>query len=337
MGCPRCSLKLFCSIDIIDSTAFKNKHLLKSYSCQEWFLFFRDFYDSFRTTLQQSYDTLIEGSSIGKDSEFCYPYQWKNIGDEIVFFTDILRYEHLIVHIDAFKKTIEQFNKDSSKQLKVKGTSWLAGFPVVNAILDHKNDEKNVKNSIEKKLEIDFIGPSIDLGFRIAKFSTHRKFVISVDLAYVLLCTLLNTNTTNFHFYFDRNQDTKGINGNEYPIIWIDNFNSHDPIEDELYGIKRSPSSYALLHKFCKTFIYDNASRFMPPFIYGVESEDFKKPEKYDELYNSVCEKIYEGNKEDIDIPKNESDISSLSNNKIGTTFPELLKLIDRLKKKTSS
>jgi hypothetical protein len=35
-----------------------------------------------------------------------------------------------------------------------------------------------------RKIDIDFIGPSMDCGFRILGFAYERKFVMSADLAY---------------------------------------------------------------------------------------------------------------------------------------------------------
>lgn len=141
---------------------------------------------------------------------------WKANGDELIFVSELSNRWHCESLINVFIEIIKKYDTNirsrSDQKLGIKGTSWLAGFPVINhevMIAFSKGDDKP-----------DFIGPSIDIGFRLTKHSTTRKFVISVELAH-LLCD--SHDGSSLTFCSDGLHELKGVlSGVGYPIIWID-------------------------------------------------------------------------------------------------------------------
>jgi hypothetical protein len=298
MASNKKSLKLFISVDIINSTSYKHSYLKENYLSSKWVDNFKEFYEDFPISLQKQYKSL-DKKKLLKDKKFKYPYIWKYLGDEIVFVVEIKRFKYLSLHIEALKKAISQRNIKDTKVLKIKATAWLAGFPVVNQILG--NYKVNKKDEVVKKTNFDFIGPSIDLGFRISKYSSERKLVISLDLAYLL--AKLTLKEKSYHFYFDKHKETKGIHDGKYPIIWIDNKNAQVPLEDELYGLVRKSSNYEQLIQYCYDYMMDKSKyKLMPPFIDNDKSFDLK-PKNYDENYALICEEKEE-NKENKEMSK---------------------------------
>jgi len=278
-------LLLFFSVDLIGSTAFKQKNIQKDNLSSNWKKNFQDFYNNFKIEVQQAYCKIDEIKIIEED-EFYYPYMWKFLGDEIIFMVHISDFRYIYPHVEAFKKALADYNVEE-KKLKVRLSSWLAQFPVVNTVLG--NIEPNTTKEICSKTEVDFLGPSLDLGFRIAKYSTERKVVISVDLAFVLLKHCLEHKINPYHFYFDKNQDAKGLNNNKYPIIWIDNFDGVNPIEEELYGMIKKECDYKKLFKFCEDYMDEDNYKMMKPFC---DKNQELKPKDY----NNNLDKMYEMN-----------------------------------------
>ena len=80
-------------------------------------------------------------------------------------------------------EAIKKFNGGNSS-LRVKGTAWVAGFPVRNIEL---YIPKNMhKNKAEPECVRDFLGPSIDLGFRLSKKASEARLILSPSLAYLI-------------------------------------------------------------------------------------------------------------------------------------------------------
>lgn len=293
MSFPLPDLKIFFSIDMINSTSFKSDHLKRFSS--EWFMYFKNFYDDIPLILQKKYDEKPNMSS------FSFPYIWRYVGDEIIFYTSIKKYEHINIHVAIFKDLIEEFNKNND--FGIKGCAWLAGFPVHNATLGELNNDKYNKiiNVYKKGELIDFIGPSIDLGFRISKYADKRKFILSVDLAMIISYNMLHAKPywkkrfSKFNFYFDKELPTKGINNGYYPIIWIDVDRKKD-YYDRLYGIKEQTNED--IFSYCQDTVYSKNYKLFPPFIKKIDHNVFIKPKDYDASYTEVIDKLYKNQRE---------------------------------------
>ena len=199
---------------------------------------------------------------------------WQSLGDELVFYSKLSNSDQAAYLTLCFIKAIKSYTnyfKEKDLPLSIKGTAWLSGFPVMNAEI--KSNDKS-----------DFIGPSIDIGFRLTKFSTEKKFIISCDLA----CFLTAKNVP-IEYHYDGKKSLKGvINDNSYPIIWIECKQSETKnTEDELYGQCDNQN----LLKFCKTFIQENEEFMIFPFIEG-DSMFGEEPEGYDKKYESITSRL---------------------------------------------
>jgi hypothetical protein len=300
------SLKLFLSVDVIGSTEYKSKLLISELSeensAYNWRDFFVEFYDTFQESIKEWYTHFDEHDTLYKDF-----YLWKNLGDELVFIVEIKEEINIHKHLSVFKKSVKDFNK-LDKELKVKGSAWIVEIPVTNAVI-FTSDYKLSNNSEN----LDFIGPSIDIGFRISKFSSERAFVISVELAEILsrknICH-------RFIIFFDGEQVVKGVlKQNKYPIIWIFMFNLNTPIEEKLYGVIRNPVNLLGLNKYCKEYIKKHKHILTANTIPSLENQEYKNK------YNSVMETFYRQKYEDLFF-----DDTNLNNDgllDIETTFKE--------------
>lgn len=219
---------LFLSVDIINSTQFKQEN--------EWGDIFDKFYDSFTLDLMNicSKGNLLD-SSINLDN-VPKPEFWKYLGDEIIYKVIIKDKLYLAYYLDSFRTALHDYREREFKDLNLdlKATAWTAGFPIKNSIVntkipfnkdmivDNKNNSAKeiVMNSNDSPSSynlIDYIGPSMDIGFRITKFSSDNKFIIGRSL---FLLLLESKKTDSFKIYFDGKKDIKGVRY-PYSIIWI--------------------------------------------------------------------------------------------------------------------
>jgi hypothetical protein len=236
------------------------------------------------------------------------PQLWKTVGDEVLFTKVLTHHDQVALVLDCWLHAIDKMRaylqKDGSN-LDIKGTAWLAGFPFRNSEVAVSKDENIVRdedgdwfveggkllNRVYAKeaipVAIDYIGPSIDIGFRLTTLSSTRQLTISVDVAYIL--SLSNPgpleNSPVFNIYYGGSATLRGVFGGvRYPIFWIDMSpeNSLDRMEDEL--VAREPLSRDVLRRYCRRFYDTNEAYTFPPFISStLEQTLTKRPDWYDE------------------------------------------------------
>ncbi|MBL8648891.1 MAG: hypothetical protein JNL35_00615 [Sphingopyxis sp.] len=143
------------------------------------------------------------------------PRFWKTVGDEILFWKEVDHELQLIPTFSAWLYALDQVRKefgarDGTRGLDVKATIWSAEFPIRNRQTVASNDkdliteseehlvvstQESLKRSIledfyQEKIGIDsivdFIGPGIDVGFRLSSLSSAKKMAVSIDVAYLL-------------------------------------------------------------------------------------------------------------------------------------------------------
>lgn len=192
-------LYLFLSVDIINSTA-------KKYDTIEpidWYNVFTDFYvsfpDEFRTHLESEYEY---------QRKLNYSREklvvWKHAGDEILFYIEITQNDEISCIVSAFKKTLEDWYP-SKEKLDVKGCVWTGQFPFI----DRKIEEEDSKT-------FDFIGPSIDCGFRLGKYASKDEISVSVEIA----DQIIRTTSLQSSVYYLKSENLKGVLGSKkYPIF----------------------------------------------------------------------------------------------------------------------
>lgn len=246
---PEYRLRLFLSVDLVGSTAFK---AAEKYSDSDgtdpspaWVATFRDFYTEFQKFLETSYnDELRISYEFGSpaDQETQSPLIWKTVGDEIIFCTRVFSIEHLAVNISAFVKSIDKYSqklKLDKMPLNVKGACWIAAFPAPNATIEviTKRDlpkqgveiaQSRSPESVREDLAdgsphlFDFLGKGIDTGFRVAKNATEDRCMVSVQLAYLLAKAKIKKRFHHSVGYAGRESLKGVVNGIPYPVVYVD-------------------------------------------------------------------------------------------------------------------
>jgi len=263
---------LFLSVDIIGSTSYK--YIRQKSNTEGWLEFFESFFLEFHNfyfneQLEERDPSLVEKLKL-----------WKGLGDEILFYIEVKERKEVINVIKSFREAVINYKEEiREKKLSVKATAWIAEFPLNNKILRINGDN-------------DFIGPQIDIGFRLGKYATERKFVISVELA--LLLTSRDNSEGKLHFFYDERKNLKNVKLPElYPIIWIEMYDKDIdelkilfPDEYSLHNIKEKNSSK--LRKFCKKVIKNSEHMLNIPIL--INDEYYKKaPEDYYEKVKMIA------------------------------------------------
>ena len=223
------------------------------------------------------------------------PELWKGVGDEIIYTKVITDHRQAFACVHIWSDTVRSYRillRTEYKSLDIKATAWLAGFPIANSEVIIKNQvgivdpfdtgddvfynflllERHYSGSDQDKrgLTRDFVGPSIDTGFRISALSTPRKFNITIDLALLLVSV---TPPVKFfeplYVRYEGRQALKGVlGGRPYPIFWVDLLYDDKVLsaEDKLRG--STGHSEEDIRQFCEKFLTEHEEYMIRPFIY---------------------------------------------------------------------
>jgi hypothetical protein len=212
------------------------------------------------------------------------------------------------------------FLKAENQALDVKCTAWLAGFPyrnrevVIGNLLGTQESpvENYYKTSGEllnnhynqptkSRVGVDYIGPSIDTGFRLGQFSTGRKMVISIDAAYILSMTNFDGEIERIDLFYEGAEPLKGVfGGATYPVFWIDMSpeNSLSRKEDKLKV--QAPCNKEDIKEYCDVFYSEHDNFIFRPFIKGDPGQTFSKmPQGYLEYHSALVKNFYTKDIED--------------------------------------
>jgi hypothetical protein len=254
---------VFFSADLIGSTQKKQyaqkQDDEKALCISSWVSNVVEFYSSFEETFAK------DGVEL-----------WKYNGDEILFYAKISSWDEALNHVKRFRDAIEKNNSPENKY-PVKGAVWTAGFPIRNFILR--------KPAINNDC-IDFIGPDIDLGFRIATLANRDRIAISPELALGLISVSKESREMKWHFYGRKN--LKGIvEEGGIPVVFLSS--TRDVIslqdkEEELLGDRLTPSS---LGDFLE--LYFKQSQKWRKREFFSNSDEMKKNSYYADAYEEAC------------------------------------------------
>lgn len=297
-------LRLFLSVDIQGSTAFKYSPIERS----AWLSVILRFYTEFPRIFFRHFDRLEQDIKSGGYGEALSsglgspPFLWKSIGDELVFVKEISHPIEAVETLRAFQQTILDFQKVivsiSEGLLDLKGSSWTAGFPIINMefpIVDYRDNptlesqefsiSEETDEHVKSRLHIfsyeqghshtDFIGPSIDIGFRLGKWSTPRQFVISVDLAYLLCeCLVQLDKADRLELIYDEGEKLKGVlRDSVYPKIWVDMTRGKGQKDKHERLLARKGVELMDLREVCGEYL-DSAPKLVRPYIVGSNPEN---------------------------------------------------------------
>lgn len=271
--------------------------------------FFRDIKQAYSQSWQYYRDELAEKYNWGECSA---PELWKINGDELIYSKILHETWEAYVCLEQWIVAVKKYRiqlREKNPELDLKCTAWLAGFPLGNTEIIFpfgiEPDEAELNTSSQKlayfdlldswyqgKVESknyvrDYIGPSIDTGFRLATLASPRKMIISVDLALMMASIMPPDKGSRhkFEFRYEGRESLKGVlKGKPYPVFWIDML--HDDnlavCEDTIQGESQVVASK--VRDFCLEFYKEHESQLIKPFIDGCQDTNFNKaPDNYKE------------------------------------------------------
>lgn len=227
--------RLFFSVDLKGSTAYKYLSIanpIPLVSWQELYTsnFYRKFIDELRTEFSKSVLDLKDDlrNRYENINPLFQPIKFiKAIGDEMLFSADVQSCTDAQYLTSLFIKALWKVRQNIAFQsignkkisLDLKSTAWLGKINTIDIAVD-------AEKLFEVQAPTDFIGPSIDIGFRLAKYSTPGKMMLSIELAWALAKAANKNNQINnfnLEFGYDGRTDLKGVEiESGYPLIWLD-------------------------------------------------------------------------------------------------------------------
>lgn len=283
---------LFFSVDIQNSTEFKYNSIINGKTVEEknkWKEPFIELLGKFEGIFKDSAKSqeknlreALKNLENGPNAEMPKIVKWKTVGDEVLFYASIdTWYDQVLFLVFTFKESIMRFNKDTlqnyvvsgNKKLQLKGTVWFANIPAndVNMTLEiaYENSKSVPEKDGEEFYVKDFIGTTIDIGFRIAKLATEEKLVISAETAILLIRdNYLTLEDNSMSIYFDGTRDLKGLHlENDYPLLWIDmaDYNILNKVSKIEREIKKT--CYSNIVRYIHEYIKLNNQIMKYPFI----------------------------------------------------------------------
>lgn len=290
-------MQLFFSVDIEGSTRFKQSPI---HGRSAWGPFFLEFFETFPGTLASCEDQLGRLIEHGKAARF---KPWKSLGDELIFSKKLITGYDVFIALCAARTAIikgsaklrahRDARLDSGDTdrypVHLKGTVWVAGFPI-----------KNMKvTSSQSGMGEDFLGPAMDLGFRLTKESSPSRMTVSTTAAWMAAKVEYDNAPDlagqTLKWSYSGRQPLKGIDEHPagYPVLCVDvSESTTGTSRQEQNLLRRSSVSPADVVEFCeqqfksaqnpagkhgRPFILDDVIRdFDLPDDQSIESEDYR-------------------------------------------------------------
>lgn len=188
---------LFLSCDLQNSTQFKQKS-----GNRDWITTFLAFYTEFPRRLSE----LIESDFPSLRNRL---QLWKAIGDELIFSILIESERECSDAVDVWLQGMLAFETEhliGKTPMTLKGGAFVATVPLPDrrvaipraadrpdrSQLDAEAvNEKTLNTPMDEgefaaRFAMDFVGPSIDTGFRVLRYASRRYFVLTVEVAHIL-------------------------------------------------------------------------------------------------------------------------------------------------------
>ncbi|TCL88771.1 hypothetical protein EDF31_101618 [Curtobacterium sp. PhB142] len=221
---------LFVSCDLVGSTAFKQREDREGGWGRQFLEFYRE--------LPRLVGAVSEEGSL-PDPEF---QLWKVVGDEMIF-TSVVRDEKAVADaVAVWLEAMERYEKATSKtdRMQTHGGAFIGTFPGPDshvfieldpsastsqsqastvALNEAARDNYNPNTHL-----FDYLGPSVDTGFRVLSESTARHFTVSVEVAWAIAeHQKLTGDTETLPMSLLGRKVLKGVwDGRPYPLLAID-------------------------------------------------------------------------------------------------------------------
>lgn len=276
-------LRLFLSVDLVGSTPYKQ-------SRQVWRPEILSFYSNFDHIFRTQYQTFNESGKHNVPA----PEFWKSNGDELLYVCELqgLSHAHAVMHV--WVAALEEYRRvhhDISDQLDIKSTAWIGLFPVPNcevfflrggaqqAASDPMLAQSELRDAwyadpTTPTITRDFVGPSIDTGFRLTSWSTPNRMVVSVDLAF-LLTGAYSRGVGPLKLHVSGKEKLRGvIDDQPYPTIWIPVGGHGEPqVIDPRQGMVSTDRQ--TIRSYCEAIIEQNYKSITPLHLAGARYDDF--------------------------------------------------------------
>jgi hypothetical protein len=273
-------LRLFLSVDLVGSTQAKQSH-------QSWRPAIINFYREFDHAVRAQF----AGFNRGRNRIVPAPEFWKSNGDELLYTCELVNLEQAYHTLQEWLGALHEYRAHIAKgQLDVKSTGWIGLFPIPNAeVFFRRGDDRaptggpddaallqselrDQWHSGQNRHEItrDFVGPSIDTGFRLTAWARPQRFIMSVDLAF-LLTSSSDAVTEPLPLHFSGRETLKGVIDNEpYPTIWL-------PVGGQKAdaSVGRDLADPKALRAHCEVIIEQNYRFITPLFLGDSDYDDF--------------------------------------------------------------
>jgi len=201
--------RIFLSIDAIDSTKIKSSLIEKRNKTSGIWA------ENFSYFLHKVEDVYLEKfTSLNNGKPSPGVFLWKYIGDEVVLTTELTCREQPLLHLFAVRDAVHELNKKFSERgaISCKACVWTAGFPVGNievAFPEYQERKRKVR---------DYLGASVDFGFRLAKYSKRER--IAVGHSMLALLETFRVGEETLKLYSGGPVELKGID-ERYPLFWM--------------------------------------------------------------------------------------------------------------------
>lgn len=150
------------------------------------------------------------------------------------------------------------------------------------------------RNPEDSGVAVDYIGPSIDTGFRLSSLSSNRKMIVSVDVAYALSRTSFDGEVGRIDLFYDGSTSLKGVfGGSNYPVFWLDMSppSSLAVAEDKL--IAKAACNKEDIKAFCDAFYTEYKAFTFRPFIKNDPGRALQKQPSWYEEYHAALVKNF--------------------------------------------
>lgn len=224
-------VRFFLSVDIVNSVGEKEDNPTG------WMEAFRNLQASFATIFKDRVSNCLAArmpNSVEPDLRV-----WRFKGDELLMYSSYIRDpRHIQVLVSEAHQTIRAFDKEHiNGGIGVKGVAWAAGFPIRNVqmFVDPENPpylfmEQNSlyfeqasgapAQAWGRNYYVEFLGPEIDLGFRLSNYASPGRLLVSLDAA--ALAAQASPVAPLRFFHVDWGVLRGLYHEVPYPIIWVD-------------------------------------------------------------------------------------------------------------------
>lgn len=269
-------LRLFFSADLVDATRYKQ-------SRNVWRPEILSFYRDFEFILQTEHRAFVEAGHPG----LAAPALWKSNGDELLYVCELTSPNEAHALMYVWLAALERYRAGGvgdAEHLDVKSTAWIALFPAPNSEIFFRRgnfgpEDQGARDPLIVQSEIrdewyaypygatitrEFVGPSIDTGFRLTAWATPSRMIVSVDLAFLLMGTQAE-GLGRLQLNLSGCARLKGVACDQpYPTLWAP-VGGRAPID----GVRPEPAvtDQRTIRAFCEAIIEQNYNSITPLFL----------------------------------------------------------------------